>query len=796
MNTNPRQANAACALTPHPPHAIGAWLRPVSPHPGPLPRGEGELPAVSWRSESGAALRLPAHSNRCAPGYVPTEPIGNWHFSSLIWQLPLLAAALLALTATVRADPLGTVFTYQGRLLEGGAPANGSYDLSLLLFDAATNGAQIYMSQEFTALAITNGLFTLPLDFGPVAFTGGARWLEIRVRTHGVAGDYRLLTPRQLLTPAPYALYSPNAGLASTATTANVATTANSVANNAVSSSSIANGQVVRSLNGQHDDLTLVAGANATLTPGAQMLTVSTPTDWHVAGNAGTTPGLNFLGTTDNQPLEFRVNGQRALHLEPGGSNSVNVAGGWSGNTITAGVAGATIAGGGAGNYYGVPVLNCADADLATIGGGGNNTIAIGAWYATISGGYGNIIATNSAAGVIGGGSQNSITGANDMCSIGGGGRNKIMGNAERSTISGGDDNRIEGGSGLPAPFSSTIAGGRYNQITASELCAIGGGYQNHIETNVSCGTIGGGYVNLATNAYATIGGGSNNLAGGVAATVGGGLGNVALGDAAFVGGGARNWTYDVCATIGGGQQNFASYPYATIGGGFQNVANNSYSTVGGGNDNWASGAFATVPGGVGNRADGQWSFAAGHRAKTSSAGSFVWGDSSSPDIWAMGDNQFVARATGGFWFITAVDINGVPTCQAYLGPCSPSWSITSDRNQKENFKPVDHRALLEKLVQMPVTEWTMKGEKPGIQHLGPVAQDFHAAFGLGGADDRHIVSSDETGVALAAIQGLNQKLEEELKHRDAENAELKRRLAQLEHLVNALTQQRKGGDL
>ncbi len=698
-------------------------------------------------------------------------------------------------SALTLADPLGTVFTYQGRLMEAGALANGSYDLSLLLFDAGTNGAQIYMSQEFTGLAVTNGLFTLPLDFGPVAFTGGARWLEIRVRTHGFVGDYRILTPRQLLTPAPYALYAPNAGLASTATTANVATTANSLANNAVSSASIANGQVVRSLNGQHDDLTLVAGTNVTLTPGTQILTVSTPTDWHVGGNSGTSPGANFIGTTDSQPLEFKVNSQRALRLEPGGSNSVNVASGWSGNTIAAGAVGATIAGGGAGNYYGVPMPNRADADLATIGGGGNNTIGIGAWYATISGGYGNTIATNSADGVIGGGAWNSITGANDRCTIGGGGENEISGNAERSTIGGGEYNRIEGGSGMPTPYSSTIGGGRFNQITCSELCAIGGGYQNHIETNVSCGTIGGGFVNLATNAYATIGGGSNNIAGGIAATVGGGLGNVAIGDASFVGGGASNWTYDVYATIGGGQQNFASYPYATIGGGSQNVANNSYSTVGGGSDNRASGAYATVPGGVGNRADGQWSFAAGHRAKTTSAGCFVWGDSSSPDIWANGSDQFVARATGGFWFVTAVDGNGVPTCQAYLGHCSPSWTITSDRNQKENFKPVDHRAVLEKLARMPVTEWTMKGEKPGIRHIGPVAQDFHAAFGLGGDDDRRIVSSDETGVALAAIQGLNRKLEDQLKRQEAENAELRQRLTRLEQLLDALAQQPKGGD-
>ena len=112
-----------------------------------------------------------------------------------------------------------------------------------------------------------------------------------------------------------------------------------------------------------------------------------------------------------------------------------------------------------------------------------------------------------------------------------------------------------------------------------------------------------------------------------------------------------------------------------------------------------------------------------------------------------------------------------------------------SDRNAKENFAPVDCRDVLEKVAALPITLWNFKQEK-GVQHLGPVAQDFHAVFGLG-ADDKHIATVDADGVALAAIQGLNekvesgkQKAESRIEKLEAENAELKERLERLEQLL------------
>lgn len=86
-------------------------------------------------------------------------------------------------------------------------------------------------------------------------------------------------------------------------------------------------------------------------------------------------------------------------------------------------------------------------------------------------------------------------------------------------------------------------------------------------------------------------------------------------------------------------------------------------------------------------------------------------------------------------------------------------WDCTSDRNKKENFSPVDASAVLEAVAKLPITRWSMKGDTKKTPHIGPVAQDFFAAFKLGD-DDKTINTADAQGVALAAIKGLNQKLE------------------------------------
>ncbi|PFZ75898.1 hypothetical protein COL82_19185 [Bacillus toyonensis] len=106
--------------------------------------------------------------------------------------------------------------------------------------------------------------------------------------------------------------------------------------------------------------------------------------------------------------------------------------------------------------------------------------------------------------------------------------------------------------------------------------------------------------------------------------------------------------------------------------------------------------------------------------------------------------------------------------------------TITSDRNAKENFSGINPLEILDNLARMPIQSWKYKGDSTNERHIGPTAQDFHAAFGFNGDDDTHISSIDLQGVALVAIQGLNEKLK-------AENDELHAKLASLEERLFAL---------
>jgi hypothetical protein len=116
--------------------------------------------------------------------------------------------------------------------------------------------------------------------------------------------------------------------------------------------------------------------------------------------------------------------------------------------------------------------------------------------------------------------------------------------------------------------------------------------------------------------------------------------------------------------------------------------------------------------------------------------------------------------------------------------------ALTSDRNAKQNFSSVNALGVLEKVAAMPISRWNYKTDSSKVTHVGPMAQDFHAAFGLNGDDDKHISVVDAQGVALAAIQGLNQKLERTnaaLNVEKAENAKLRSSLTDLEKRLAAL---------
>jgi len=129
---------------------------------------------------------------------------------------------------------------------------------------------------------------------------------------------------------------------------------------------------------------------------------------------------------------------------------------------------------------------------------------------------------------------------------------------------------------------------------------------------------------------------------------------------------------------------------------------------------------------------------------------------------------------------VSAVDnATGEPTSGVVLAPGSGSWSSLSDRNLKTGIEPVDTTEVLARVASLPLFEWSYIAQGPGVRHLGPTAQDFRAAFGLGEGSTT-ISAVDADGVALAAIQELHALVQAQQAQLDAQAAELAALRAQL----------------
>lgn len=143
--------------------------------------------------------------------------------------------------------------------------------------------------------------------------------------------------------------------------------------------------------------------------------------------------------------------------------------------------------------------------------------------------------------------------------------------------------------------------------------------------------------------------------------------------------------------------------------------------------------------------------------------------------------------AGGGTGLMTLGRDGNLTIKGAYYGT---GFNNTSDRNLKKNISSVNAQAILEKVAALPISRWSYKNDAASTAHIGPMAQDFHAAFGLNGSDDKHISTIDEGGVALAAIQGLYRLVQEKdarIKGLEAQNQALEAKLANLEQRLAAL---------
>jgi hypothetical protein len=419
--------------------------------------------------------------------------------------------------------------------------------------------------------------------------------------------------------------------------------------------------------------------------------------------------------------FEVAINGSLALTIQPDATSPIFIAGS-NANTVTAGASGAAIGGGGATGTVALG-LNCSNPP------GGPCANRVTDAFGTIGGGLANQA-----------GDGAGTNGDNPFATVGGG----IANSASRS--------------------GSTIAGGFQN--TASAVST----------------TIGGGFANKASALYGTVAGGSSNTSSGLYSAVGAGQGNTSSAQATTVGGGQSNQALINFATVAGGYGNIATGlgEGNTVGGGENNTASGDESTVAGGFKNTASGDFSTVPGGGFNTALGSYSFAAGFHANANYDGCFVWGDAStSNEVRCDEQNRFVVRATHGIFMFTGGSTQATYT-GAVLPPGATAWIAGSDRANKDNLRPVDAKAVLRKVASMPIATWNWKSQDASIRHMGPMAQDFHAAFGLG-ETPKGISTVDADGVALAAIQGLHQLI----KQKDRKISAMERELAAIKEKLN-----------
>jgi hypothetical protein len=357
-------------------------------------------------------------------------------------------------------DLMGTGFTYQGYLTDGGSPADDDYDFQFTLYD---DGGTPLGTVDVEDHTVNDGLFTVVLDFGPDLLTGDARWLQIGVRPWDSEEAHTLLDPWQELTPAPYALALPG-----------------------LWTQQLESWQPPNLIGGWSGNWVSDGVWGATIGGGGE--------DW--AKNRVTDKLGTIAGGTDNQAGNDAGTAEDAELATVGGGASNTASGAYStiggGIYNTASISSTTIGGG-----WG----NTASGGNATVGGGLNNW-ASGEWNATIAGGADNVASGVNA--TIGGGGGNVANGEYNA-TVGGGYAN-IARNSD-ATVGGGGHNTAGG-------WAATVSGGYSNTVTLTVGAGTIGGGEANLVTNDGA-TVGGGFGNEVGGYAATVPGGELNTAGG-----------------------------------------------------------------------------------------------------------------------------------------------------------------------------------------------------------------------------------------------------------------------------------------
>ncbi len=630
------------------------------------------------------------------------------------------SAFLLALAGPAFA--VSNTFTYQGSLSDAGTPANGTYDLRFALLSDNAPVPPIIVED----VVVTDGVFTVDLDFGS-AIDANDFELEVGVRAGSAMGGFTILSPTTPIRPAPQAQI---AGLAGEAV---------SVSPNAVGSAGIADGSI-GSADIDSSQIQRRVGSACAASQAIRAINADGTVTCEAAGGGGSVTSVGTGAGLTGGP----ITGSGTIAIASGGVTSDHIANGSvlaadiDANEVQRRVAGSCPAGSAIRNIDSDGAVACA-------------SIPVAGWALTGNSG------TNPA---------NHFIGTTD---------NQPLVLKANST----------------AALTLSFASNSNNVLGGSSANSIGGSVRGTI-------VLGGGAIplsepgfsplrtepNAASGNYATvIGGLSNRAATASYATIVGGITNDVSGESAIVAGGSSNRANALSSAVVGGAQNVTTGLYSIAAGGRANSAHGSYSAAVGGNNNCAGG-YASFAAGFGAHVRqatgatglGACSGVAATGDVDGDEGTFLWADASTTSGFvSTGPNKFEVRASGGYRLVS----NALGTSGVTLAAGSGTWTSISDRAMKSNIEPVDPTDVLARVATMPIYTWQYKTQEAGIRHMGPMAQDFHAAFALNGEDDRSIATVDPDGVALAAIQGLNAKLERE-------NAELRARLDAIEAMLKA----------
>ncbi len=307
---------------------------------------------------------------------------------------------------------------------------------------------------------------------------------------------------------------------------------------------------------------------------------------------------------------------------------------------------------------------------------------------------------------------------------------------------------------------------GNYSIAMGSTDTAYFGGFAIGNQTHaMQLGATAIGYLTTASGIASTAMG---------QATTASGIGSVAMGNNTKAGG---------FSSLATGSYTIASGDESTTIGVFD-TASATYTTVIGTSSSASS--IGAISIGTRNTASGANSVAIGGYANTNGMFSaVVIGDGTLPQAPAPAAHTFTVLATGG----TTIYSSMSPPAGVSLSPGGSGWNAVSDRNKKENFRSIDGEKLLATLNDVPVTTWSYKSESPAIRHMGPMAQDMYAAFGLG-TSDTMINSVDIDGLNLAGIEALVKRTDNLQK----ENDELRAEVNELKAIVQTLAEEKRAG--